>query len=1480
MKALIYFSVILISLSVFHITKSQEAPSGTLCGTPDSTIVFNGPIGTATINVVFVFLDFPDGRLQNGEIPSTDGELNDVENLDAVLNMGFVTTNGINYTQKVRKYTYSDFWNMYFSVNTFIGTAHPDWNSHGAYGFPPDRDTARAWGSFKEYFSAVSYGKLTINAPVTHQNETGIYRTGIVNDIIEVNGVKYIKPIKLPLKKSQYGTNPDFDMIRNAAHNLLINNNEIEFNLLSHLESGGKVIYVCAGGTTGDVGGTASTNEIVLREKRVRNNLDATFDNWKIINGLTIYCHEFGHTIGFSHSGIGNYCAMSEGTSNQNCPSHFNIIYKLKAGWIDPQYVRFIGINQTVTDLPPSEYHGDCAILTIYGKPGYSEPPNSPPNYNHSEYYVIENRRMLLNDPLVKFDKKFVWQWHLGRMPAQGFNGGALITHYSNYNLMGTYRGIKIKNADPDTQMEVTVTDEGHSNHFFGSPRLNGDPFTFITDNDNNVDRTKSSFNLKTGIKITSINDPGNGTIGFTLNYSLGVPAVYDRVFYGQTITSPIILDGLYFIHSLITSQDLTIQPGCILESPGNGTIQAYRNFTANGTQSNHISFIGCGFSTYRTAGGNNFKVNSEINQNLLIKYCDFTNSDVFINIQVRNSTSPVSLSDLHLNNNGTITYRNENCLNTFEINNINFEGSQGVLYLISDNANPHDAKLTALTNSNFSEYNIIGPWQFDFEHDFEINTGAKLKVVNIAGADNTGINFTTPYKIIINGISDITGNFKLNRDLYITQSGLAKFTARDKPTQPAENFVKFSSGYGIVCDGRFDASATNDSLYFTVNGTGQWNGIKCNNNGSFIMNKTKVRNANVGVEMNKPTGLINIQNCRFSDNRNYDILLNNLQLNGDATRQLKNNIFTGNPNKLASVYCNNGVDITIEDNEFDSDYNIGIALLWMTNPVVKQNTMHATTNGGYSPLGVLSYSSGGFYSCNDITNYSNGVQLDNSSPYIFNNDMFNNGIGLYCLNSSNPILSPSYSPGTTLYTGGYNRIFNNLNAEIYCNNNLLTPYSLPVLADGNNSIYDGNQDCLIDLGTISLPYEYNVQNNYWGGQSPQNRLCPQTITFAYVPYLVSEPEPPPLCQPYTENSGNGNMSQSTLLLGSANLDDFNGNLNSAVNKYKNLVVLLNNPAKSYLALSKIFYSTSKDTNADFYSLENYYLGLSNQYFNDTLFRRKASNISTSTDVEQPSFVEALSEYQQIINSPLNEIERHYAYIDKMRTARLMLDSLLRGGGDNQNSGNNYFSNYEFKMLLEELLNFKIDNKKNPSKESSDKIDNNGRMTSKYLSTMTSADKNRQINLLKQNLTLDNLNFNNLTNAKKVQLLNNIICYKLFEYAVVNHLSNERPLDRMEKNRIRRSVNKNIPKQFHLYQNYPNPFNPISSIKFDIPTESKVQIRIFDLLGREVQMLVNEIRKPGYYEVYFNGSNFASGVYFYRIEAGNYIQSKKMVFIK
>ncbi|MBL0107875.1 MAG: T9SS type A sorting domain-containing protein [Ignavibacteria bacterium] len=90
----------------------------------------------------------------------------------------------------------------------------------------------------------------------------------------------------------------------------------------------------------------------------------------------------------------------------------------------------------------------------------------------------------------------------------------------------------------------------------------------------------------------------------------------------------------------------------------------------------------------------------------------------------------------------------------------------------------------------------------------------------------------------------------------------------------------------------------------------------------------------------------------------------------------------------------------------------------------------------------------------------------------------------------------------------------------------------------------------------------------------------------------------------------------------------------------------------------------------------------------------------------------------------------------------------------------------------------------------------------------------------------------------------------------------------------------NIPAEFALGQNYPNPFNPSTTINYELPASNFVTLKIYDLVGKEVMTLVNEKLDAGRYSATFNGSNLASGMYFYKISAGEFTFVRKMVLIK
>ena len=89
-----------------------------------------------------------------------------------------------------------------------------------------------------------------------------------------------------------------------------------------------------------------------------------------------------------------------------------------------------------------------------------------------------------------------------------------------------------------------------------------------------------------------------------------------------------------------------------------------------------------------------------------------------------------------------------------------------------------------------------------------------------------------------------------------------------------------------------------------------------------------------------------------------------------------------------------------------------------------------------------------------------------------------------------------------------------------------------------------------------------------------------------------------------------------------------------------------------------------------------------------------------------------------------------------------------------------------------------------------------------------------------------------------------------------------------------------VPEKFELHQNFPNPFNPSTTIRFDVRTAGNISLTVYDVLGREVEVIVNEFLKSGSYSVQFSGDNLPSGVYYYELRAESFSETKRMLLVK
>jgi hypothetical protein len=90
----------------------------------------------------------------------------------------------------------------------------------------------------------------------------------------------------------------------------------------------------------------------------------------------------------------------------------------------------------------------------------------------------------------------------------------------------------------------------------------------------------------------------------------------------------------------------------------------------------------------------------------------------------------------------------------------------------------------------------------------------------------------------------------------------------------------------------------------------------------------------------------------------------------------------------------------------------------------------------------------------------------------------------------------------------------------------------------------------------------------------------------------------------------------------------------------------------------------------------------------------------------------------------------------------------------------------------------------------------------------------------------------------------------------------------------------NIPSRFNLYQNYPNPFNPATEIRYDLPAAADVHLQIFSILGEEIASPVRDFQPAGVHRISWNAGQIPSGIYYYRLTAGSYQESRKLVLIR
>ena len=238
----------------------------------------------------------------------------------------------------------------------------------------------------------------------------------------------------------------------------------------------------------------------------------------------------------------------------------------------------------------------------------------------------------------------------------------------------------------------------------------------------------------------------------------------------------------------------------------------------------------------------------------------------------------------------------------------------------------------------------------------------------------------------------------------------------------------------------------------------------------------------------------------------------------------------------------------------------------------------------------------------------------------------------------------------------------------------------------------------------------------------------------------------------------------------------------------------------------------------------------------------------------------------------------------------------MMGGG---RAGGNKFQVTSYKLQIEELKEIKELNRMNEiisndpvmrkmkesfektskdRKEIKEKIDRKERTENQFKENSSSNELGKEYSTKPELLTKENESdkFKSDKAKRNIFELKNLNKQDLEKRRIEDMLLSAKDI----RNETDKTQTLSVPLEYKLYQNYPNPFNPTTKINYSIPESGIVTIKIYDILGKEIQTLVNELKQAGSYEAEFYGKDMSSGVYFVRMESGDFMDIKRMVLIK
>jgi len=741
-------------------------------------------------------------------------------------------------------------------------------------------------------------------------------------------------------------------------------------------------------------------------------------------------------------------------------------------------------------------------------------------------------------------------------------------------------------------------------------------------------------------------------------------------------------------------------------------------------------------------------------------------------------------------------------------------------------------------------------------------------------------------------------GRLKVGNNTTVTFDGAGTYLKLNPNSivQLGENAkIEFKNGAYLVANGSnissINSSTPGKGLYFentaldTISGctfTNLKNSIYINGISGFFGNITNnTFNQNVDMSYSYVIECKNVNNINITDNH-----INMRPGKGIGI------LFRFPYSSGSSAASTTNTNINIINNHI-SDGAISAAFVCLTNSYEEINFIHNDCSGSVLTSNINTRHITGNIKDNTISSYSaKSLELNQSNPYVLNNSFSTSNINIYNYDSY-PILSPGSAGGTDggwVWSGGKNRITSSSSDNIY--------YS------GGKVWLDWGQNCFTKsinnfhlFGDIVEPsLSYLVRNNSFNYVSSVSQLY-DLDSGLIVNTVLSEPNFS--CSNSsdagviwmikdlgngvydtiykTSNNSGTQPSQDEAFYNTANqkmaMDDYF----DAISYFKSLITGFPESSYTDACLYSLYECYQKMDIVDertvrdilYTDLKNYLDGkiLSGLYSEE--FNNSAYNITLMCLASISEYNEAMEGFEFIALYHPDAYTRLLASWDYAEVQELLNGS----GGISSKEENLTDAEYFAKITKRVNKGIKEDPIKKKVKKSFDKVKTDKTSkTEKEVLAKTNALKSAKLEVskLKQKDEVMNTKVTSIMRYSKILKKEDREKLQIDDILFYNKTENKDDI----------KVNTNVPVVYSLSQNYPNPFNPTTKINYALPKTGLVTMKIYDVTGREIQTLVNDVKQAGNYTVDFNGSMLSSGVYFYKIQSGDFVSVKRMVLIK